>query len=107
MTIKNLAGKSRKLTQGQPPYEIWDSNGWTFLVLKKNQADDNKPYAIWNVACVTPHETNLYGSDTYVADVKNSMRLVWRDPAYVKALADQGIPTPCESSPDGWKHYTS
>ena len=81
---KNLAGKRRDLTKGQPPYEIWTSprGDWKFLVVKKNQADDDKPFAIWNVACITPHETDLYGHDTYVSDIKGSMRLVWVDPVW-------------------------
>ena len=110
MATKNLAGKRRDLNKGQAPYEIWAAGSWVFFVVKKNQVDDNKPFAIWNVACITPHERDLYGHDTYVADVKGSMRLVWIDPVYAQALADagQGLSSAqieANSTPDGWKPY--
>jgi hypothetical protein len=111
MATKNLAGKRRNLNKGEAPYEVWTGpGGWTFFVVKKNQADDDKPYAIWNVACITPHERDLYGHDTYVSDVKDSMRLVWLDPAYKQALEQAEMHlslayTTADSSPNGWKRY--
>lgn len=107
---KNPAGKRRDLSKGQPPYEVWTApGGWTFLIVKKNQADDNKPYATWNVACITPHERDLVGHDTYVSEIKGNMRLVWRDPVYAIALAEQGNQTPAttDCDPFGFKQYLS
>jgi len=106
MAVKNLAGKSRKLSKGEAPYEVWLRGAWRFLVIKKNQVDDDKPYAIWNVGCVTPMERDMAGHDTYVSDIKGSMNLVWRDPIYALALENQGVRTSVDTSPDGWKRYT-
>jgi len=68
---KNLCNKERKVWE---PYEIWvNLAGWEWRVLKKWQADDNKPYARWFCAVKSPL---TYGSweygDTYVEDVKSN-----------------------------------
>jgi hypothetical protein len=110
---KNLAAKRRNLTKGEAPYEVWTGPGnWTFLVVKKNQAPDKEasnPYAIWNVACATPHETDLYGHDTYASEVKAHMELAWIDPTYQAQLLEQNpgkVATPgVENDVDGWKRY--
>jgi hypothetical protein len=85
--VKNLCGKTRPQSD---PYEIWQSpdGTWTWLVLKKWQADDDKPYARWFCAVYTPMTYGSYdlatktakGScdlgDTYVADIKRYARKV-------------------------------
>ena len=51
--MKNECGKMRPVTN---PYEIWANNsGWTWKVLKKWQADDNKPYARWFCDVSSPY----------------------------------------------------
>lgn len=65
---KNLCAKMRPDTN---PYEVWQAQDWTWFVLKKWQADDDKPYARWFCKVVTPMtgESGDLG-DVYVADVK-------------------------------------
>lgn len=50
---KNLCGKMRPEND---PYEVWENRraGWTWLVLKKWQADDDKPYARWFCKVTSP-----------------------------------------------------
>ena len=57
------------------PYEVWVSGDWTWNVLKKWQADDNKPYARWFCHVVTPM-TGPSGDlgDVYVQDIKRNAR---------------------------------
>ena len=114
MAQKNPASKRRHLNQDQPPYEIWiDSSGWAYLVVKKNQAPDKEaanPYAIWNVACVTPHERDLYGHDAYAVEIKRGSELVWIDPAYKAEMEAMGLHlsptyTLADTSPAGWRRY--
>ena len=70
--MKNLCNKERKIDN---PYEIWrnDFASWEWRVLKKWQADDNKPYARWFCAVKSPF---TYGDfeygDVYVSDIKSS-----------------------------------
>ena len=73
--MKNLCSKTRKI---ENPYEVWESpawesssNNWQYLVLKKYQVDDNKPYARWFCAVKSPHTFGGYEyGDCYVSDVK-------------------------------------
>lgn len=69
---KNLQSKTRNLSKGEKPYEVWESRGWRWEVLKKWQADDNKPYARWFCRVITPM-TGDGGElgDVYVADIKS------------------------------------
>jgi hypothetical protein len=77
---KNICGKTRPKDK---PYEIWRSldGSWTWNVLKKWQADDDKPYARWFCNVVTPIMPNGEMGDVYVAEIKAQATLVWRDPA--------------------------
>jgi hypothetical protein len=67
--MKNLCGKTRPKDK---PYEVWRSfdGTWTWNVLKKWQADDNKPYARWFCNVVTPICPNGEMGDVYVAEIK-------------------------------------
>lgn len=68
--MKNNCLKSRNVDN---PYEVWVSKDgtWEWRVLKKWQADDNKPYARWFCAVRSPF---TYGDweygDTYVTEIK-------------------------------------
>lgn len=86
---KNLALKQRPY-KGGIPYETWVAGSWTWHVLKKWQADDDKPGARWFCQVITPF-TSEDGDlgDVYVSDIKSHARLVWRDPAYQAALDAQ------------------
>jgi hypothetical protein len=69
--MKNEYAKTRPSSN---PYEIWKNNsGWTWKVLKKWQADDNKPYARWFCAVTSPF---TYGQeelgDVYVSEIKQN-----------------------------------
>jgi len=68
--MKNECGKTRKLDN---PYEIWTIGNWEWRVLKKWQADDNKPYARWFCAVKSDF---TYGEfeygDVYVSEIKSS-----------------------------------
>jgi hypothetical protein len=50
--MKNPMAKTRPPSN---PYEVYCNNtGWTWLVLKKYQADDLKPFARWFCAVYSP-----------------------------------------------------
>lgn len=74
--MKNTQSKTRPDSN---PYEIWRSfdGSWTWNVLKKWQADDNKPYARWFCRVVTPF-TGPSGDlgDVYVSEIKSNANLV-------------------------------
>jgi hypothetical protein len=58
-------------------YEIWEStDGWTWYVLKKWQADDDRPYARWFCDVVTPICPNGEMGDVYVSEIKGAARRV-------------------------------
>lgn len=67
--MKNLCGKTVKRENA---YEVWRAGDWTWYVLKKWQADDNKPYARWFCDVVTPMCPHGEMGDVYAADVMNS-----------------------------------
>ena len=56
------------------PYEVWRSpdGSWEWQVLKKWQADDNKPYARWFCNVVTPMCPNGEMGDVYVNEIKSN-----------------------------------
>lgn len=68
---KNLCGKTRK---PDAPYEVWKSpdGTWTWKVLKKYSADDDKPYARWFCFVTSPFCPDGEYGDTYVAEIKRS-----------------------------------
>ncbi len=67
--MKNECAKTRPKNN---PYEVWEDNhfGWTWNVLKKWQADDNKPFARWFCNVVTPIMPNGEMGDVYVSEIK-------------------------------------
>lgn len=69
MMAKNLCAKT--VTRANA-YEIWMSKDktWVWYVLKKWQADDNKPYARWFCDVVTPICPDGEMGDVYVSEIK-------------------------------------
>ena len=67
--MKNLCGKTRPTDN---PYEVWVSRdgSWTWNVLKKWQADDDKPFARWFCNVVTPMMPRGEMGDVYVSEIK-------------------------------------
>jgi len=71
MTTKNQCLKTRKADN---PYEVWKSydGSWTWLVLKKYQLDDEKPYARWFCLVKTPFVPSGELGDVYVSEIKEN-----------------------------------
>ena len=66
---KNLCLKRRPK---ENPYEVWKSrDGWTWNVLKKYQANDQKPYARWFCFVTSPFCPSGEYGDTYVSEIKS------------------------------------
>ena len=51
MKVKNFCLSTRSADN---PYETWVGDGWTWIVLKKYQVDDNKPFARWFCGVKSP-----------------------------------------------------
>lgn len=69
---KNECAKMRKVNA---PYEIWTDGSWYWQVLKKWQADDNKPYGRWFCAVKSPFTAPSFDmGDVYVNEIKNNAR---------------------------------
>jgi hypothetical protein len=66
--MKNLCAKTRKTDN---PYEIWSNGSWTWYVLKKWQADDNKLFARWYCLVKSPYVPDGEYGDVYVKDIKS------------------------------------
>lgn len=70
--MKNLCAKTVKRENA---YEVWQSHDgtWKWYVLKKWQADDDKPYARWFCLVTSPivGESGELG-DVYVYEVKRN-----------------------------------
>lgn len=66
---KNMCAKSRPRNN---PYEVWQTRDgrWTWNVLKKWQANDDKPYARWFCDVKSPFTPDGEMGDVYVADIK-------------------------------------
>lgn len=64
---KNLCAKTVKRENA---YEVWQAGDWTWYVLKKYQADDNKPYARWFCDVVTPICPEGEMGDVFVSEIK-------------------------------------
>lgn len=78
MADKNLCGKTVKQPYRENAYEVWATpdGSWTWYVLKKYQANDNKKFAIWFALVDSPFVPDGELGDTYVADVKeNAVRI--------------------------------
>lgn len=67
--MKNLCGKMREKDN---PYETWTNGEWTWKVLKKWQADDNKPFARWFCFVTSPFCPDGEMGDTYVSEIKST-----------------------------------
>jgi hypothetical protein len=65
--MKNLQSKT---VSEENAYEIWAAPGWKWYVLKKWQADDNKPYGRWFCKVYSPFCPEGEYGDTYVSDIK-------------------------------------
>ena len=70
---KNLCLKTRPKDQ---PYEVWrgramGEDGWTWNVLKKWQANDDKPFARWFCFVTSPFCPEGECGDCYVKDIKS------------------------------------
>jgi hypothetical protein len=69
--MKNECGKMRKRGDA---YEVWQGTGqlssWRWEVLKKWQADDDKPYARWFCDVYTPIVPDGEMGDVYVEEIK-------------------------------------
>lgn len=78
---KNLQAKERKPND---PYEVWadKSSGWEWHVLKKWQANDDKPYARWYCLVKSPFVPDGEIGDVYVSEIKQ----------YATKLNDRGRP---------------
>lgn len=60
-----------KVRPKENPYETWITpSGWTWKVLKKWQADDNKPFARWFCFVTSPYCPDGEYGDVYVSDIK-------------------------------------
>ena len=71
--MKNLCNKTVDRAHA---YEVWRAGAWTWYVLKKWQADDDKPFARWFCDVVTPMCPNGELSDVYVKEIKdNAVRI--------------------------------
>lgn len=68
---KNLCAKTVKRENA---YEVWQTldGSWTWYVLKKWQADDDKPYARWFCDVVTPFVPEGEMGDVYVKEIKEN-----------------------------------
>jgi len=68
--MKNLCAKTRPKDQ---PYEVWkNAYGWTWNVLKKWQADDNKPFGRWFCFVTSPMCPEGEYGDVYVSEIKQN-----------------------------------
>ena len=65
---KNTHLKERPIDD---PYEIWESLGWEWRVLKQWQLDDDKPFARWFCGVRSPYTYNEFVlGDVYVSEIK-------------------------------------
>jgi len=94
MATKNTQLKTRPESN---PYEVWIgkegeagrmtqgflAKGWRWLVLKKYQVDDNKPYARWFCKVYSPYCPDGELGDVYTQDIKP-----YAERAVVNPLAD-------------------
>lgn len=71
--MQNQCNKTRPDSN---PYEIWQNGDWKWLVLRKYQADDNKPYARAFCKVYSPIVPNGEYGDVYIAEIKQNAVLV-------------------------------
>lgn len=70
-----------KLVEPAQAYEYWAAVDWVWAVLKKWQADDNKPYARWHCKVYTRYVPEGELGDTYVAEIKRQATPIDRETA--------------------------
>lgn len=69
--MKNTCAKMIKLDKAETDaYEVWVCEDWTWYVLKKWQANDDKPFARWFCKVVTPMAPSGDLGDVYVSEIK-------------------------------------
>jgi hypothetical protein len=68
---KNLQAKMVKEPYRDNAYEVWQAGDWKWYVLKKWQADDNKPYARWFCLVESPFVPEGEMGDVYVSEIKS------------------------------------
>ena len=73
--MKNLQAKTVDRAHA---YEVWQTpdGSWTWYVLKKWQADDNKQYARWFCEVVSPIVPQGEMGDVYVSEIKAHARRI-------------------------------
>lgn len=64
--MKNTMAKTRPVSD---PYEVWTHHGWTWKVLKKWQAQDDKPYARWFCFVTSPMCPDGEMGDCYASEI--------------------------------------
>ena len=64
---KNTCLKTRDKAD---PYEVWVAGDWTWKVLKKWQADDNKTNSRWFCFVTSPYCPDGEYGDVYVSEIK-------------------------------------
>lgn len=73
---KNLCAKTVKQPYRENAYEIWTNGAWTWYVLKKYQADDDKECARWFTLVESPYTPGGELGDSYVSHIKeNAVRI--------------------------------
>lgn len=75
---KKKSNSCAKTVTREKAYEVWQTpdGSWTWYVLKKWQADDDKPYARWFCDVVTPIVPEGEMGDVYVSEIKEYARRV-------------------------------
>ena len=76
MKAENANNLCRKTRPKDSPYEVWKGrmmgqDGWTWNVLKKWQADDEKPFARWFCFVTSPFYPDGEYGDVYVKEIKS------------------------------------
>src|SRR6184192_2046479 len=91
----------RRTVKETNPYEVWMSadGTWVWLVLKKNQADDYKPYASAFCAVYSPMTGGGCDmGDTYLADIRKHAIQVEDNPNVRRVMLNIGSGKPVEFS---------
>jgi hypothetical protein len=96
----------KKTRDKATPYEIWEGGGWTWKVLKKWQAEDDKPYARWFCFVTSPVCPEGEYGDTYVKDITQYARRTYQDPLALNETvkSKSSAPIPVKNT---WKKVTA
>lgn len=73
MAATKTKNECAKTVKRPDAYEVWQTRdgSWTWYVLKKWQANDDKPYARWFCDVVTPFCPNGELGDVFVSHIKS------------------------------------